>query len=254
MDKKEINRVFLTLNKHLDKMLDMYDSHEWFCIYATGSMNYDLFDDESDVDTKLLLFPNLYQLAGILNMSTTEHDIDGEHCTTCDIRNFLYIAIKKVNPNYLEFFTTDYYIVNPVYEKEFRELRDCGEDILDANLDRFTKSCLGMATSLLKKIEKGDKEGKNLCNLLRLRDFVENYLLYHLKLEYAIKARMPELYMEMKRGTWEMSHDDAVAEAEMAIENIKSAVDQYNIKTYAASFKPIEIWTELMAHHMRRIS
>ena len=248
------DRIFLTLNKHLDKMLDIYKSHEWFCIYATGSMNYDLLDDESDVDTKLLMFPNLYQLAGILGTSAMEHDIDGEHCTTCDVRDFLHTAVKKVNPNYLEFFTTDYYIVNPVYEKEFRELRDCGDDIVSANLDRFVKSCLGMATSLLKKIEKGSKEGKNLCNLLRLRDFVEHLLLYHMKLEYAIKARMPELYMEMKRGTWEMSHDDAVAEAEMAIENIKSAVAQYDIEGSTASFKPIETWTELMAHYMRRIS
>ena len=147
------DRIYRTLNDHLEKMVDvggMYENNDWFCIYATGSMNYGLFDDASDVDTKLLLFPNLSQVSGVTSMPTVEHHIGDEHCTACDVREFLRIAICKTNPNYMEFFTTDYYIVNPVYEKELRELRACGDAIVRGNVGGFEKSCLGMAFSMLK--------------------------------------------------------------------------------------------------------
>ena len=82
-------RINRRLREHLSEALSSNPKiKDWFIIAANGSVNYDLDYEDSDIDSKLLVIPDIHQL--IWNdthnylhvMSDNE-----EHCEVKDVRN-----------------------------------------------------------------------------------------------------------------------------------------------------------------------
>lgn len=177
--------------QHLARAMGSYGAQtgcsqdDWFVIAATGSMNYNLFDESSDVDTKLLVFPSIDNIIFKEETFSKTMNIDGEFCEVKDIRKY-FRTMEKANLNFLEILTTDYYIVNPQYEDLWNELRAETENICFILKPKLLTSSLGMmkqkykqmtkdTPALHEKIVAHSYDSKSLVHLARLFSFIDKY-------------------------------------------------------------------------------
>ncbi len=156
-------------------------------IFLQGSQNYGLDLPTSDVDTKLIVVPTFEDIA--LNkkpVSTTHVRANDEHIDFKDIRLYME-TFKKQNLNFLEILFTDYYIINPLYEKQWNRLVKAREKIAHMNPYRAVKSMKGIALekfhamehpypTKLDLIEKYGFDGKQVHHLIRVSDYLVRYI------------------------------------------------------------------------------
>jgi hypothetical protein len=175
------------VDEHLAEARSMFPEDQIVGIFLQGSQNYGLDYEGSDIDTKLITTPSFREVA--LNkkpVPTTHIRENDEHIDLKDIR--LYIeTFRKQNLNFLEILFTDYFIVNPLYEKEWNRLLEKREEIARMNPFRAVKSMKGIALEKYhamehrypSKIEIIDKYGydpKQVSHLIRVEDYLERYI------------------------------------------------------------------------------
>lgn len=177
--------------QHLARAISRYEMQEkcnqndWFVIAAVGSMNYNLFDESSDVDTKLLVFPSVANIIFKEKQFSKTMNIDEEICEVKDIRKYFRI-MEKANINFLEILATDYYIVNPMYEDFWNKLRAETENICRNQEQQLLTSSLGMMRQKYKQMTKDTPaihekiaahsyDSKSLMHLTRLFSFIDKY-------------------------------------------------------------------------------
>ena len=175
------------VRQHFVEALKYFPEDRIVCIALQGSQNYDLDLPTSDVDTKLIVVPTFEDIA--LNkkpVSTTHVRDNDEHIDFKDIR--LYVeCFKKQNLNFLEILFTDYFIINPLYEKQWNRLIEAREQIARMNPYRAVKSMKGIALekfhamehpypTKLDLIEKYGYDGKQVHHLIRVDDYLTRYI------------------------------------------------------------------------------
>lgn len=177
------NRVY----GHLEFALQTYPEMDWFVCAAQGSMNYNLVDDESDVDTKLLTLPSFQEI--VLNRNPVNKTLileNEEHCDCKDTRLY-FQTFRKQNINFVEILFTDYYEVNPRYLDLWLTLLANREELVRMNEYAALSCILGMSKekrhalshkypSKVGVIEKFGYDPKQLMHLWRLNMFAKDYL------------------------------------------------------------------------------
>ena len=164
--------IKLAIQEHKQKILELYPEHQILGIFLYGSQNYNIATENSDVDTKAIIVPNLYNLA-IKPVKTHTIELEnGEHCEVMDIMH-LVANFRKQNINFVEVLFTDYYWINPLYEMDWKIwFKDIREDIAVYNSAYCLKTICGQAIHTLKQ----DKtDAKKYANGLRLRNFLIKY-------------------------------------------------------------------------------
>ena len=155
-------------------------------IFLQGSQNYGLDLPTSDVDTKLLVTPSLYDLA--MNnkpISTTHIRENDEHTDIKDIRSYIQL-FRKQNTNFLEILFTEYYKIFNGFGYEWYRLVQQREAIARLNPRRAMHSMIGIANQKFHALEKpfeGKKDvleqygydPKQLHHLCRMNDFIAGY-------------------------------------------------------------------------------
>lgn len=183
------NGVQDRVKEHLNEVLTNNSEYKnrWVSITACGSMNYNLFDESSDIDTKLIVFPSVEELClGKPPISKTYVLVNGEHCDIKDIREYIRIC-RKANINFLEILASDFYILNDEYSMHWLHLRDDVEYISGNLKNKLIFSSLGMAQQKASKIlhdsptnhefiSKYGYVAKELQHTLRLYEFVKTFL------------------------------------------------------------------------------
>ena len=157
-------------------------------IALQGSQNYKLETENSDIDTKVITLPSLSQI--IKNgkpTSFTHVRANDEHIDMKDVR-LMFECFKKQNINFIEILFTDYYFVmNDKYKSLLEELRSHAEEIAVLNPYRAIKCMKGMALekynalchpypAKIDIINKYGYDGKQLHHLLRIKYFLDNYI------------------------------------------------------------------------------
>ena len=175
------------VGQHFVEALKYFPEDRIVGIFLQGSQNYGLDLPTSDVDTKLIVVPTFEDIA--LNkkpVSTTHVRSNDEHIDFKDIR--LYIeTFRKQNLNFLEILYTDYFIINPLYEKQWNRLVEAREKIARMNQYRAVKSMKGIALekyhamehpypTKLDLIEKYGYDGKQVHHLIRVDDYLTRYI------------------------------------------------------------------------------
>lgn len=178
----------LEVNK---KLLEFYNTVEnkynvWF-LALYGSQNYNLDTETSDIDTKALIIPSFKDLTennGVVNnlILTPEN----EHIEVKDARGMIHNFWKQ-NINFLEILFTRHVIVNEKYYEEWKALTELREQIAHYDERTAANAMFGMAkqkqTFLCKSrpgnqevVEKYGYDGKQLSNIMRLYNFLSNYI------------------------------------------------------------------------------
>lgn len=184
---EKTKRILNRITEHLDYGLKCYPNHDWFIISIQGSQNYHMDDEHSDIDTKLLLLPNTEDL--IFNKKPISHTLvmdNEEHVDCKDIRLY-FNTFRKQNINFVEILFSDYVIVNPLYAYYWNMLVENNEKLAHMNPLAAIKCMCGMCHEKSKDltrefpvkkelIEKYGYDSKQLCHILRIKDFLERYI------------------------------------------------------------------------------
>ena len=173
--------------EHLKYGLECYPNHDWFVISLQGSQNYHMDDEQSDIDTKLLLLPSVDEL--IFNKKPISHTLvmeNEEHVDCKDIRLY-FNTFRKQNINFVEILFSDYVIVNPKYAYCWNMLVNNNEKLAHMNPLAAIKCMCGMCHEKSKDltrefpakkelVKKYGYDSKQLCHILRIQDFLERYI------------------------------------------------------------------------------
>lgn len=152
----------------------------------TGSQNYNLNTESSDMDTKLTVLPALEDI--ISNkpaISTTHIREDNEHIDFKDLR-LMFPTLLKQNVNYLEQLFSTQFIINQEYEKEIEELKEIREDIARFYPHKCIMTMYGIAMNKQGRVfkELPDKKDiliygynpKEAVQLFRIEEFLRRYI------------------------------------------------------------------------------
>lgn len=175
------------LKKHYEEALKYFDEQHIVGIFLQGSQNYGLDVDGSDIDTKLIVTPTFKEIVRADNPVSTTHIMNNEeHIDFKDVRLYIKTFLKQ-NPNFLEILFTRYFYVNPLYEDLWMQLIEHREAIARYDILANVKAIRGVALkkyhsmehrypSKIAIIDKYGYDPKQLHHLLRMEDFLVNYL------------------------------------------------------------------------------
>lgn len=159
---------------------------EWVYIACYGSDNYGLQTESSDMDIKVIVVPSLHSIVSAAKPISETWDFEWGQADIKDCRLMMENFLKQ-NTNFLEILFTDYYLINPTYEKEMEMLRDEADKIARIDECRHMRAILGMQDqkyhalrypypSKVGIIEKYGFDPKQLSHIIRLYDLMEKYV------------------------------------------------------------------------------
>lgn len=181
------------LYEHYRDALKLYPEERIVGIFLQGSQNYYLDDEESDVDTKLLVVPTLDEI--IFNrkpVSVTHIRDNDEHIDAKDVRLY-WQCFRKGNPNFVEILFSRVSYVNPMYQDLWDKMVAMAEQVARVNPLTAAKAMMGMVQEKFHAMEHRypsradivDRFGydpKQLSHLIRMSwflfEYVENYYSY----------------------------------------------------------------------------
>ena len=216
------------MQKHWEVALNLFPEDRIVGLFIQGSQNYYLEDEESDIDTKLLVVPSVEDI--VLNRKAESHTYlikDGmlvhedsalassaEHMDAKDIRLY-WQTLRKANINFVEILFARCKIINPMYQELWDRVEEMREDIAYMNPLAAMKAMMGMVNEkyfalthrYLSRAYWLDKYGydpKQLHHLVRIQMFMGNYALGGWKYEDLVRGKHmidyeKEYLIKMKR-------------------------------------------------------
>ena len=198
------------IKKHLAVVQEKYGDRVVF-ISAVGSMNYGLFTETSDVDTKAVILPTYAEIV-LKKPESVTLQIDEEQCSVKDLRVYIN-ELKKQGINVLETLVTNYYLINGKFLNQIELLRSWAEEICHYDENKFLSSTIGAACSYAKRwniayknyLEADDDANldyKAAYNIVRLHNTIHAYI-QGMKFKDAINCRTSldrDLLLRIKYG------------------------------------------------------
>lgn len=159
--------VMARVEKHYAHAIEHYGKEAVLGVFLYGSWNYNTNTPDSDVDTKCILIPSVYNLA--LHPLEVKHlHIDDEVCECMSIMHMV-ANWKKQNINFLEIMFTDYCIINPLYKADWEDgfpLAD-REKVARYDLRQTIHSMVHQATRTIKQNPEDPKKIMNGVRIVR---------------------------------------------------------------------------------------
>lgn len=244
MEKEAKNLLWnCAINESIEKVREMGYTPIFCGIYGSPNYNLDIYDEDykSDIDTKIIIIPTLEELVDNSKPISTTIDIKDGQCDIKDIRVFAQTLIK-CNVQFLETLTSRCCWINPKYEEEVSFLIDNRDKLIDEQLSQLLKSVYGMCLEKEKalchpyptikwKIDKWGYDGKQLHHILRLRDFLTNYIDNKDTFDSSIWYREGDrrnFLIQVKKN--KLNLDEAVALANSTCKFVKEKVDKELLK------------------------
>lgn len=165
--------------------------HEVLAVIVQGSQNYglDIYTKEyrSDIDTKAIILPTFDDFCKNKQPLSTTHVRDNnEHIDLKDIR-IMFETFRKQNVNFVEILFSEYYFVEDHYRNYWTKLRSLGEELTHCHPSQTVRTMSGMSMEKKKalchpyptikdKIDKYGYDGKQLHHIVRINEFIKNYI------------------------------------------------------------------------------
>lgn len=186
MNKEEI---FKTLN-HYKKEIEN-KGYNVYAIMLKGSQNYNLDDEESDIDANAILIPNLHEIDKA--RCTKKYVFDNGEVTCHDIYSFCEI-VAKGNPQWIEVCHTDYKIGGDI---SFLKDHKVNPSALKGMAYEKVKAFDHLFPSREHIVKKHGYDPKQLHHIIRLYD-----LLYHNVPVYKYDGEDRRKMIAIKRGLY----------------------------------------------------
>ena len=223
-------------------------------VFLYGSQNYNMADEQSDVDTKVLIVPSLADVVCARRPVAFEHHCDnGEHINFVDIREFVHQLLKQ-NPNTLELLFTDYYVLNPVFKGVWFDIWRHREEIARINPHKAIDTMRHMANREYHHMEKNGFNHKKLATMFRLEKAVADYM-RGCKYKDVLQTDQANFFLRVKRGLFVDNDEQGVRLMENCYEDVNRLADRYlehisdeeNVETKGKLMRGL---TDLMCMHL----
>lgn len=211
----------------------------------TGSQNYNLNTESSDMDTKLTVLPALEDI--ISNkpaISTTHIREDNEHIDFKDLR-LMFPTLLKQNVNYLEQLFSTQFIINQEYEKEIEELKEIREEIARFCPSKCLMTMYGIAMNKQGRIfrELPDKKDififgynpKEALQLFRIEEFIERYINDE-PFEVCLRTKQRDRLLLIKSGSF-YNANQMLEMVNKSLTHIEQMKEDY-FKTHENTYNP----------------
>ncbi|MGN0006169.1 MAG: hypothetical protein ACI37Z_09415, partial [Candidatus Gastranaerophilaceae bacterium] len=230
--------------------------YEVLGIFLSGSQNYGLDYQGSDIDTKCIVLPSFNQLWFNQNISRVLKRPHGQ-ITVKDIR-LMTECLCKQNLNFLEILFTKYKVINPKYADLFQPVLDMAEEITTINEFKAISCAAGMAkekhSDFLSINLTAEKACKSLYHIARLEEYLEKYTQHKLFKECLVSDKREEIigyktrYLASDFSDTEIEDMRKIAFAKMKhIERMKEDYYASNICTVDSETK------DILTYYMQQI-
>lgn len=160
-------KIMKRLTAHYNIVKERAGEESLLGVFLYGSQNYNLDNEESDVDSRAIIIPTLHEVLFDKPISTTIELGNGEQIDVKDIREMIK-CFEKQNVTFLEILFTDYFILNKKYidywNYSFKRINE-------AIAKYKPNSCIGaMYHQAMKYFSKND-----MYNYIRICHFLEKY-------------------------------------------------------------------------------
>ena len=192
-----------------------------------GSQNYNLDDEESDIDVKAIIMPTLHDIIFRKVTSTTIECKKGN----IDVKDLLtfYDVIKKGNFSYIESIQTKYSIGDKYIKNLFSQFEVNKKSMLGAMYEK-RKALTHEYPSKTKEFELWGYDPKQHHHILRLYDLLNYNLLYNENksyLTYEDNDIRRKVLIEYKRNKNNIAKTIIEEESDLIIEQARQLID-YN--------------------------
>ena len=176
MKKEEIFKELVNYKKILESK-----GYNVIYIGLYGSQNYNLDDEESDIDVKAIIMPSLHDIIFRKITSTTVECEKGN----IDVKDLLtfYEVIKKGNFSYIESIQTEYSIGDKYIKELFNRFKVNRKSVLGAMYEK-RKALTHEYPSKTQEFEKWGFDPKQHHHILRLYDLLNYQLIYNSNTAY----------------------------------------------------------------------
>lgn len=196
-------------------------------IFLYGSQNYGFANWDSDVDSKLIVVPSFEDMCLKSEWLSKELHLEDEHIEVKDIRELRNMFLKQ-NINFIEILYTDYFILNPKYEKLWKTYFVNNREAI-SHCDRH-KALKSISSQLIHTLRQGPSDNKKLHNAHRLYYFLENYLNNKVYLDCIHpEGESYEFLRDLKFGLNKLSQseEDKLADAAELEQKVKDLTAMY---------------------------
>ena len=239
------------LEEHLNEAIAANSIYDWFVIASNGSVNYGLDNENSDIDSKLLVVPSLCDL--VFNKRNNHLHVmsdNEEHVEVKDIAIYMKTILKQ-NINFVETLFAKCVIVNPKYQNFWDILQENRERIARYDTKRAVDCMLGMmkqkhiamtkpTPGRQESIDKIGYDTKSYHHLLRLYYFLNHYLNGMSYEDCLIMRNMDEqtILMAAKKGIYSLKL--AIHDADLKIKMAENIITDYMFNIDESEQKYIE--------------
>lgn len=225
------------MNEHFADATYLCPQSRIIALCLAGSQNYGIDTQDSDVDTKLIVAPNLLDITYLCKPdSKTFEKENNEHIDIKDFRLY-FECLRKQNINWVETLFTDYMIVNPNYREVWDILVRERELIARYSPYAAATTTLGMAHGYYKCLrhpceatKKYGYDPKKLAHLVRLYDFLAMYTKGERSYAECLRPPQKELIMAIKDHKYSL--EVAEVNALRYLQNIIDIADDFRSKTH----------------------
>ena len=254
------NLIMSRLNEHLESALAAHPV-DWFVICLQGSQNYGMADENSDIDSKMLVLPSMSDLVLNNKPFNKVHIMQNdEHCDMKDVREYFKI-FRKSNINFVEILFTDYWIVNEKYQDIWLGLRARAEELARYNPYAAVSCMKGMASeklhalcheypSRMSWIAQYGFDPKQLSHLLRIKYFIDNYIAGESYKDciYLKDSELRERLLQVKRTGLNLTKEAAIELAEDTFACIANKADSFRQYNFDNPDKELDAFLDDMVY------
>ena len=219
------NQIF----KELSNYKKILEEKGYYVIYVGlyGSQNYNLDDEESDIDVKAIILPSLHDII-FRKVTSTTIECEKGNIDVKDLLTF-YDVIKKGNFSYIESIQTPYSIGDKYIKALFSKFKVNKKSVLGAMYEK-RKALTHEYPSKTLEFEKWGFDPKQHHHILRLYDLLNYDLLYNANKSYLryedTDIRRKEL-INFKRNVNNISKTIIEEDSDLIIEKTRNLID-YN--------------------------
>lgn len=112
------------VQRHYEVLLTRFHKSQILGIFYQGSGNYGADEESSDIDSWAVIIPNSHEQES--SLGTIHLEDTNEVIWVVDLNTHLN-GLLSSDPDYLNSLYTKYYIVNQLYQQEWKEIKSCAE-------------------------------------------------------------------------------------------------------------------------------
>lgn len=218
--------VMAKVREHYEIAKSIFSEDLIVGVFLYGSQNYNMGDEQSDVDTRVLVVPSLADIVCARCPVAFEHHCDnGEHINFVDVREFVHQILKQ-NPNTLELLFTEYYVLNPVFRGVWFDIWKHREEATRINPHKAVDTMRHMANREYHYMKKYGFNHKKLATMFRLEKAIGDYTL-GCKYKDVLQTDQAEFFLKVKRGNFVDSDEEGMRFVENCYEDINRLADRY---------------------------